>query len=87
MAHWIKCTLRPDGGLISINLEAASSLHWNDDGKFTSISWINTKESIVRVAERPEELLESVGEIPEAKNEPLLTVVTRPVLRMSDFQE
>ena len=62
MAHWIKCTRISDHTAIYINLETASWLRWNDEEGFTAVSWTQREENIVRVWERPEQLIEALKE-------------------------
>jgi hypothetical protein len=65
MARWVKCTRRSDGTPIYINLDTANWLRWNDEEGFTAISWPSGEENIIRVWERPDEILEAAGSIDE----------------------
>jgi len=67
MSVWVECTRKTDDTPIYLNLDNAIWLRWNDDERFTAVSWINgLTETIVRVRETPDEIFskaDSLGEV------------------------
>jgi hypothetical protein len=65
MASFIQCRRKSDNTPIHINLDTVTWLRWNDDENFTAISWGRGEENIVRVWERPNEILDAHQEAQE----------------------
>ncbi len=60
MAVWVQCTRKADNSPIYLNLDNAIWLRWNEEERFTAVSWTNgLMEAIVRVTETPDEILSS----------------------------
>jgi hypothetical protein len=67
MAVWVQCTRKTDDSPVYLNLDNAIWLRWNEEERFTAVSWINgLTETIVRVTETPDEIFsraDPVGDI------------------------
>jgi hypothetical protein len=57
MANLVKCTRKIDETPIYLNLDTVMWLRWNEDENFTIVSWAAHQENVVRVLERPEDIL------------------------------
>jgi hypothetical protein len=65
MANWVTCTRKVDETPIYLNLETAMWLRWNEDEEVTIVMWSSKNGELVRVLEKPEEIFEKIGQIPQ----------------------
>lgn len=57
MANWVKCTHRGDKSPVYVNIDTAMSIRWSENDKATIIAYAGGERDVVRVIERPEDIL------------------------------
>ena len=57
MANWVKCTHKGDEKTIYVNVDTAMSMRWIESDNATIIAYPGGENDVVRVLERPENIL------------------------------
>jgi hypothetical protein len=57
MANWVKCAHKGDANPVYVNIDIAMSMRWIESDKATIIAFPGGENDIVRVLERPEDIL------------------------------